>query len=183
MEVAPPRVVNNSPGGADDVESKSIPIAKVVFNSRGIPVIEERLEIDVKSAEQVYDYFASLNPENSQSEHANILRAHTSVDRNLLDKSGWFWHALDQNSRQMQSEANLPEILLGSSAAIASSMTVGYLVWLIKGGQVAAAVMANMPAWRLIDPLPILTALIEDDEVEDDSLESIITHGEDELDN
>ena len=43
-----------------------------------------------------------------------------------------------------------------------------------------AAVMANLPAWRLIDPLPILNAMI-DEQDNDDSLESIIEKGEDDL--
>ena len=35
--------------------------------------------------------------------------------------------------------------------------------------------MAQLPAWRLIDPLPILAQLdIDEDEDEDDSLESLV---------
>ena len=104
------------------------------------------------------------------------LRAGFQVNE-LINKSGWFWKALDENTNQMTTGTNLPEMILGSSAALASSVTVGYLIWLIKGGQVLAAVMANLPAWRLIDPLPILNA-ITDDREDLDSLQKIINDGE-----
>lgn len=106
-----------------------------------------------------------------------VVRALSTLDPSLLDRTGWFWQALDRNRQQMESEANLPEILLGNTAAITSSITVGYLIWLIKGGQVLAALMANLPAWRLIDPLPILSTMIDEEEGDDDSLESIVKQG------
>jgi nucleoside permease NupC len=97
-----------------------------------------------------------------------------------MDKAGWFWQALNQNSERMETQSSVAEVLLGGTAAIASSITVGYLVWLIKGGQVLAAIMANLPAWQLIDPLPILNSIIDDDE-DEDSLHKIIIEGEREM--
>jgi hypothetical protein len=44
-------------------------------------------------------------------------------------------------------------------AAGSLSMTLGYLLWLVRGGALAASVLASLPAWRLIDPLPILSRL------------------------
>ena len=102
------------------------------------------------------------------------------MNNEFMNKESWFWKALDNNKSQLQSESGLTELLMGSSAALASSITVGYLVWLIKGGQVLAAVMANLPAWRLIDPLPILSSIADNDD-DDDSLQTIIEEGEDEL--
>ncbi len=100
-----------------------------------------------------------------------------SLNRQLLNTMGWFWRSLEDNRQQMLDEARLPEVLLGGSAVLATTITAGYLIWLIKGGQIVAAVMANLPAWRLIDPLPILNSIIDDDEEVDDSLDSIIQEG------
>lgn len=126
-------------------------------------------------------WLGSSSTENPDEEDSRLVEAMTSVDASMLDRSGWFWQALDQNRRQLEAEASLPQFLLGSTAAIASSVTVSYLIWLIKGGQVLAAVMANLPAWRLIDPLPILNSIIDDDDGDDDSLQKMINEGEDEL--
>ncbi|MEX0744435.1 MAG: cadherin-like domain-containing protein, partial [Phycisphaeraceae bacterium] len=63
-------------------------------------------------------------------------------------------------------------------AAGSLSMTLGYLLWLVRGGALAASVLASLPAWRLIDPLPILSRLQdretdesdESDEEEDETI-------------
>jgi hypothetical protein len=36
------------------------------------------------------------------------------------------------------------------------TVTLAYLIWLIRGGALAASVLSALPAWRLLDPLPIL---------------------------
>jgi hypothetical protein len=49
-------------------------------------------------------------------------------------------------------------------AAGSLSVTLAYLLWLLRGGALAASVLAAMPAWRLLDPLPILSRLRSDEE-------------------
>lgn len=68
-----------------------------------------------------------------------------------------------------------------ASVAGGTSLTVGYVLWAIRGGWLATSVLAQMPAWRLIDPLVVLSNLngseftaVADDMPEDDSLESIL---------
>jgi hypothetical protein len=34
--------------------------------------------------------------------------------------------------------------------------------------------LSSMPAWRVVDPLPVLGRLTEDDDEDDDSLESLV---------
>ena len=107
-------------------------------------------------------------------------RSQDESEMEFMDRTGWFWKALDQNSEQMELQAKLPQVLLGASAAFTSGITVGYLVWVIKGGQIAAAVMANLPAWRFIDLLPILNGMMADAD-DGETLETIIQKGEEDL--
>lgn len=101
----------------------------------------------------------------------------------LLDENGWYWQALNHNRERMAAAALFSPIVMGSSTALASTMTVGYLMWLIKGGQVMAAMLANVPTWKMIDPLPILSTLMDDEsDLDDDSLDTIIDKGNDALD-
>jgi len=159
------------------VEHKSVPLVQAVYEHGEL--VLKRAEFEVASDQNPSLYWlGSGNERNSGSDNSLISRVLSSLDPSFLDRSGWFWQALDQNRRQLESEASLPEILLGSTAAITSSVTVGYLIWLIKGGQVMAALMANLPAWRLIDPLPILSAIIDEEDGDDDSLQSMIAHGD-----
>jgi len=46
------------------------------------------------------------------------------------------------------------------------SVTFAYLLWLIRGGALAASMLSALPAWRLLDPLPILA---RGDDEEDES--------------
>ncbi len=183
--ILPPIVSLPTLGGADDVESKSVPFANVSYSNNRLTVESvTNLELPQSQLDRPNPVWLANASESSAAATFNTDRNLNSND--LLDKHGWFWQALDHNSKQMQSAANLPQILLGSSAAIASTISVGYLIWLIKGGQIVAAMMANVPAWRLIDPLPILNAMIDDEDDgedgEDDSLDTIINKGEGKLD-
>ncbi len=95
----------------------------------------------------------------------------------FLEQNAWLWDALDENREQLETEASIPTFLVGGTAALASTLTAGYLIWLIKGGQLVAALMANLPAWQLIDPLPILNSLDDEDVSDDQSLEEMIESG------
>ena len=66
--------------------------------------------------------------------------------------------------------------VLGSAAALASSVSVGYMIWLIRGGQVIAALMAHLPAWKLIDPTYVLENVV--DEEDDSSLQDVLEERE-----
>ena len=44
------------------------------------------------------------------------------------------------------------------------SMTLAYLVWLIRGGALAASMLSALPAWRLLDPLPVLARMNDEDD-------------------
>jgi hypothetical protein len=52
-------------------------------------------------------------------------------------------------------------------AAGSLSMTLAYLLWLIRGGALVASALSALPAWRILDPLPVL-ARVSDDEDEEE---------------
>lgn len=61
---------------------------------------------------------------------------------------------------------------VGTAAIATSSLTaVGYVVMAIRNGVLVTGLLAQMPAWRIIDPLVFLEAL---DEGDGESLESMI---------
>jgi VCBS repeat-containing protein len=74
---------------------------------------------------------------------------------------------------ELQFEAPVPEWAIGSAVVTTTSLSVGYIVWMVRGGYILASVLSTMPVWQNIDPLPVLDAL---DSVDDDgeSLESMI---------
>jgi hypothetical protein len=61
-------------------------------------------------------------------------------------------------------------------------MTLAYLLWLVRGGALVASALSALPAWRILDPLPVLSRVNddEDDEADEDE-EQAISSFEEEL--
>lgn len=89
-----------------------------------------------------------------------------------------FIEELDEVEEELFFDAQIPEWATGTAVATSASISVGYIVWMIRGGYVLASVISTMPVWQTMDPLPVLDALdaVDDD---DESLESMIEQVED----
>ena len=61
--------------------------------------------------------------------------------------------------------------LVVSGAALSTGLSVGYVLWLARGGVLMASVMSALPAWASLDPLPVLAQVRRKDE-RDDPLDS-----------
>jgi VCBS repeat-containing protein len=87
--------------------------------------------------------------------------------------------AFEQIAQSLNAEMG-GELAFEVPALAGASLTVGYVVWMLRGGMLVTSLLAQMPAWRLIDPLVFLDSL--DKSVEDDeSLGSLVEHGQSEL--
>lgn len=65
-----------------------------------------------------------------------------------------------------------------SAVGATGSLTVGYVLWALRGGWLVSSILAQMPAWQLVDPLMVLSSLTGDDELEDDqSLQDMLRNG------
>ena len=58
----------------------------------------------------------------------------------------------------------LGKTVVGSAIAASIGLSVGYVVWLLKGGSLLASVLSSLPAWQLADPLAILVGKKGDDD-------------------
>jgi hypothetical protein len=64
----------------------------------------------------------------------------------------------DAMQEQAQEEQAFDALVAGSTAVVTTGLTVGYLVWALRGGSLLATMISSLPAWTLIDPLPILNS-------------------------
>jgi hypothetical protein len=48
--------------------------------------------------------------------------------------------------------------MIGSAVGVTTGLTVGYVLWTIRAGYLLTSLIAQMPTWRFIDPLPILNS-------------------------
>jgi hypothetical protein len=71
---------------------------------------------------------------------------------------------------------------IGSALTFVTGLSIGYVLWLIRGGLLLSSLLSSLPAWRFVDPLPVLAHLdasAKEDETEDDSLEAVLQKGAD----
>jgi hypothetical protein len=65
--------------------------------------------------------------------------------------------------------------VIASTTAVSASLSIGYVIWLVRGGALISSLLASIPAWQLVDPLPVLGNLggsngDDDDESLDDMI-------------
>ena len=101
--------------------------------------------------------------------------ADRTARRALVDLGDVF----ESQREELEERAALTQALLGSSVGITSGLSVGYLIWLIRGGTLMGSVMSSLPAWRFVDPLPVLGSLAHDgaaasSDADDESLETLV---------
>ena len=70
----------------------------------------------------------------------------------------------------------LDKTIVATSAALSTSVSIGYVIWILRGGVLLSSLLAALPAWRSIDPLPVLANLKGRNlnEGEDDSLQNLL---------
>ena len=102
---------------------------------------------------------------------AHDLRALESM--RLSFGSGDFQQQLDQ-LRDEIGQLNLDKNTVAASLALSTGLSVGYVLWLIRGGVLLSSLLSSLPAWRLIDPLPVLGHLHRRDDSDDESLEDML---------
>lgn len=64
---------------------------------------------------------------------------------------------LDALRDQLQDQGTERRHVVASSIALTTGLSVGYVIWLVRGGALVGSMLSAMPAWQMVDPLPVLT--------------------------
>jgi hypothetical protein len=68
---------------------------------------------------------------------------------------------VDNSFRQLradaQEEAVVEQGVVASSVVVSTGFSVGYVLWLARGGALLASLASAIPAWAMVDPLPVLS--------------------------
>ena len=92
-----------------------------------------------------------------------VLASQTTFTASSLSISPRFI-AVDDNVVFKQA-FDFDELLVGSSAITTTSLSVGYVLWMLRGGSLIASFVSSLPAWSAFDPLPF----VRDQEVKEES--------------
>jgi hypothetical protein len=65
---------------------------------------------------------------------------------------------LDELQRQMAELTAGQRTVVASSVVITAGLSAGYVVWLVRGGVLLSSMLSALPAWQVIDPMPVMTA-------------------------
>jgi hypothetical protein len=60
--------------------------------------------------------------------------------------------------RQMNEASDARRLLAETGMVLSAGLSIGYVVWLVRGGVLISSMMSALPAWQMIDPMPILAA-------------------------
>ncbi|TWU56569.1 Cadherin domain protein [Rubripirellula tenax] len=112
----------------------------------------------------------------------NVASSFTAAQLNymVMTKPGAMWDQLDEQRGKIESQIQGDLIVVGATGAAASSVTVGIVAWAIRSGVLASGLLAQMPAWRAVDPLLIMQGGGENSD--DESLEELMSRRSEALD-
>lgn len=65
-------------------------------------------------------------------------------------------NGLDTLAQQLDTEKTRSVIIIGSATGMTALLSAGYVLWAVRGGSLLASMLATLPVWRWLDPLPIL---------------------------
>jgi hypothetical protein len=90
-------------------------------------------------------------------------------------KDAEFKQELDKLRETVQADAVIETRVAASVFVASTGLSVGYVLWLLRGGALLASLLSSLPAWRLVDPLPVLGRVGGgDDDSDDESLQELV---------
>jgi len=81
---------------------------------------------------------------------------------------------LDRLREDAHAQAAVEHRIAGATVAVTSSLSAGYVLWLVRGGVLMSSLLTSLPAWRALDPLPILARKDRREDEDEESLETIV---------
>jgi Domain of unknown function (DUF4347)/Cadherin-like len=90
-----------------------------------------------------------------------------------------FVQELNRLREELAEELDSERLVVGSSVTVATGFSIGYVLWLLRGEVLLTSLLASLPVWRLIDPLPVLSFVSKrsEDDDDDDSIEAAVQKG------
>ncbi|MEL7498301.1 MAG: Ig-like domain-containing protein [Planctomycetota bacterium] len=169
-ELAIARPSPGPPGNTEPAANSTSTISKEVE-----PIIDASStlpthDFDSKSDLPLLATFARSDHENRHESDLEMShRVPFAISKSAIE-------VFDTIKEEMSEKNFFSKAVIGSTTLATASLSVGYVVWLIRGGVLFSSVLTSLPAWRMVDPLPVLGFLDDEDEDEtaDDSLEQLV---------
>jgi hypothetical protein len=103
----------------------------------------------------------------SRSEGAAVEELQRSL------RSGEFSEQLNRLRDDVQEQLQLDKSVTISVAGVSLGLSLVYVLWLIRGGVLMGSYLSALPAWRVLDPLPVLSRVDEAAQEDDEALDAV----------
>ncbi|MBE7368489.1 hypothetical protein IM787_13100 [Ramlibacter sp. HM2] len=124
-------------------------------------VVFDRAGLDLVATQAPADLFLSGLGSQGGDEGSRL----DALQRSL--RSPAFATELDRLRESVREDLKLDQAVSISVASVSLGLSLVYVLWLIRGGVLVASYLSALPAWRILDPLPVL-ARVDEEEGEDD---------------
>ena len=156
--------------------SESTPQQIIELVTEDVPV-EQRFQVLIRGATTAKAKFNSertVRDSDPTTTDLDITPLRLSADQTRrlqqLSTPGALWQDLDEVKDGKQ--IDLGDGVVVGTAMTGASLTAGYVIWTIRSGVLLTTFLAQMPAWRMIDPMVVMSGF-SDEEEDDESLDSI----------
>ncbi|MDB5859040.1 MAG: putative outer membrane protein pmp20 [Ramlibacter sp.] len=85
-------------------------------------------------------------------------------------RSAGFAGGLDRLRQAARDNLELEQSMTLSVAGVSLGLSLVYLLWLVRGGVLMGSYLSALPAWRILDPLPVLARPDEEADEDDEDL-------------
>ena len=143
------------------------------------------VSMELAATKSKYASFIIISPElvneevSAKEEQSSELTEEETGSNGILDMAG-LWKQIEQIEEQFEQELadSQTGLVVGTASAVGATFSVGYVYWALRGGSLLAGLASSVPAWRLMDPLPVLSTSVASSEQrqddQPDSLEDLI---------
>jgi hypothetical protein len=128
---------------------------------------------------QTAEEFSQTNERLRRQIVNEMIESASQMDFSLFASQGVMWNELNERLTQVESRLDGDLISVQAAGAAASSFTVAVMAWTIRSGLWASSFLAQMPAWRAVDPLMIMQGAGDED---DETLEELMNRESQSLD-
>jgi hypothetical protein len=98
------------------------------------------------------DHFALVSEGSEDAATPGLVKLDivSALRERLLDQGLNLLHDAEQTRRHAMQNMQF------AGAVLVGGLSVGYVLWLARGGVLMASLMSALPAWTSVDPLPVL---------------------------
>lgn len=86
-----------------------------------------------------------------------------------------YMRGVDDIRNELQQASESRDTAMGGMFTVTAGLSAGYVVWLARSGILLSSVLSSLPAWRFIDPLPVLSGAQAEGVDDDESLEEMVS--------